>query len=148
VILLAGLALAAPGAFAQDDTLTKSQVIDQSADICRALIADTERHVRRLQNADGPNGVVRHGRRFVRDSRPYVRDLGDLQEPSGAEKYRRFVDNTDEALDWLAKAFNALEARRGRRAERRATISGRHAARAKRAARRYGLRRPCVVYVS
>jgi hypothetical protein len=146
-LLVLALALTASLATAQEP-LTKQQVIDRSAGICRDLVDDTVKHVRGMRRADGPNGVVRHGRRFVRDSRPHVRELRDLPEPSGAVMYRRFVNNTDEALDWLAKALNALEARRGGLAKRRADTSGEHAARAKRAARRYGLRRSCIRYVS
>ena len=147
LLLVLALALTASAASAQEP-LTKQQVIDRSAGICRDLLDDTLPHVRAMRRADGPNGVVRHGRRFVRDSRPHVRALRDLPEPETAVKYRRFVNNTDEALDWLAKALNALEARRGGLAERRADTSGEHAARAKRAARRYGLRRPCLTYLS
>ena len=130
------------------ESLTKPQIIDRSAGICRDLNEDVAPHVRRLNRAEKPRGVIRHGRRFVRTSRPYVRDLAELVPSDGARRYRRFVNNTDGALDLLAAALNALEARRGRLAERRADAAGNRAARAKGAARRYGLRRSCVRYVS
>jgi hypothetical protein len=130
------------------ETLTKREIIDRSAGICRDLNEDAAPHVRRLQRADGRREAVRHGRRFIRTSRPYVRDLRELVPPEGARLYRRFVNNTSTALDWLDAAFDAIEARRGRLAKRRAEKAEVHAARAKRAARRYGLRRSCIRYVS
>ena len=146
LVLVGILALVVPAASAQEP-LTKRQVIDRSAAICRDLNEDATPHVKRLENADGPNQVVRHGRRFIRTSRPYVRDLADLTASAG-RRYRRFVNNTDAALDWLAAALNALDARRGALTERRLKKVEDHAARAKRAAKRYGLRRSCVRYVS
>jgi len=130
------------------EPLTKGQIIDQSAAICRDLNEDVAPHARKMRRADGLNGFIRHGRRFVRTSRPYVRDLADLTPPDGGRRYRRFVSNTQEALDLLERALNALEARRGRLAERRANESGEAAARAKRAAKRYGLRDSCITYVT
>jgi hypothetical protein len=130
------------------EPLTKRDIIDRSAGICRDLNEAVAPHVRGLNRAEKPRGVIRHGRRFIRASRPYVRELGDLTPSDGGRRYRRFVNNTDAAVDWLADALDALEARRGRLAQRRAAISGEHAARAKRAAKRYGLRRSCIRYVS
>ncbi len=148
VSALAAATLVPAMAVAQDDTLSKAEVVDQSADICRALIVDSAPHFEKMRRADGVNGVVRHGRRFVSASRPYVRDLRDLREPEAAVKYRRFVNNTDAALDWLAAALDALDARRGNLARERADRSDVHAARGEAAARRYGLRRPCIRYIS
>ena len=144
--LVCTLALIVPAATAQEP-LTKSEIVDQSATICRDLNEDALPHARRLDNADGVNEAVRHGRRFVRTSRPYVRDLADLK-PSAGRRYDRFVNNTWMALDWLDEALDALDARRGALAKRRAQKAGNHADRAKRAAKRYGLRRSCIKYVS
>jgi hypothetical protein len=58
------------------------------------------------------------------------------------------VNQTWTALDWLDETLDALDARRFRLAERRAEKTGDAAARAKRAAERYGLRRSCIRYVS
>ena len=146
-VVVSVLMFAAPVAMAQE-TLTKDQVVARSGAICRDLLDATLPHVRKMRRADGPNGFIRHGRRFVRESRPYVRDLRDLPEPETAVKYRRFVNNTWEALDLLDKAFNALEAGRGNLAERRANESGDQAQVAKQAAKRYGLRDSCITYVS
>ena len=129
------------------EPLTKGEIIDQSAAICRDLNEDALPHVRRLENADGVNEAVRHGRRFVKTSRPYVRDLADLKASAG-RRYDRFAEKTWAALDWLDAAFDALDARRGALAERRAENASDAAARAKRAAKRYGLRRSCITYVS
>jgi hypothetical protein len=101
-----------------------------------------------MQRADTANKVVRHGRRFIRTSRPYVRDLGDLDPAGEGRRYRRFVNNTATALDWLDALINAVEANRGQLAEERAKKVSNHVARARRAAKRYGLRRSCIRYVS
>ena len=132
---------------AQDTTLTKQEIVDQAGGICRDLNEDALPHARRLNRSDGVNEAVRHGRRFVRTSRPYVRDLADLK-PDAGRRYDRFVDNTWTALDWLDEAFDALEVRRGSIAERRAEKAEKFAHRAKRSGKRYGLRRSCIRYVS
>ncbi len=145
--MLAVLALATSVAVAQEP-LTKDEIVARSGAICRDLNEAVAPHVRRLNRAERPRGVIRHGRRFIRTSRPYVRDLADLVPPEGEIRYRRFVNNTFSALNWLDAAIDALEARRGRLAESRADTAAARAARAKRAARRYGLRRSCIRYVS
>ena len=147
LLILSMLAFAAPAAMAQDEPLTKQEIIDQSGGICRDLNEDALPHARRLNRADGVNEALRHGRRFVRTSRPYVRDLADLK-PDAGRRYDRFVNNTWTALDWLEDALDALEARRGRLAQRRAEKAENFANRARRAATRYGLRRSCIRYVS
>ena len=83
----------------------------------------------------------------MRTSRPYVRDLVDLTPSDGALRYRRYANNTARALDLLAGAIKALDADRGRLAKRRAAASGDHAARARHAGERYGLRRSCIRYL-
>lgn len=147
LIVLSAFVLATPVAMAQDGSLTKQEIVDQSGGICRDLNEDALPHVRRLNRSDGVNEAVRHGRRFVNTSRPYVRDLADLK-PDAGRRYDRFVNNTWTALDWLDEAFDALEARRGNLAERRAEKAETFANRAQRAARRYGLKRSCIRYVS
>jgi hypothetical protein len=146
LLAVSALALASPVAIAQEP-LTKEQIIDRSAGICRDLNEDALPHVRRMTRSDSVNEAVRHGRRFIRTSRPYVRELADLK-PSAGRLYDRFVNNTWTALDWLGEYLDAVEARRGALAERRGEKVGNHAQRARRAAKRYGLRRSCIVYVS
>jgi hypothetical protein len=132
---------------AAQEPLTKPEIIDASGSICRDLNEDALPHARRLARADGRREAIRHGRRFVRTSRPYVRDLADLK-PDAGRRYDRFVDSTWTALDWLDKFLNALEAHRFQLAERRGEKVGDAATRARRAAKRYGLRRSCITYVS
>ena len=140
------LALAAPAAAAQEP-LTKPEVVDESGAICRDLNEDALPHAERFSGAETRRAAIRHGRRFIRTSRPYVRDLADLK-PDAGRRYDRFVNKTWTALDWLDAALNALEARRGNLAERRAEKVGDAATRARRAAKRYGLRRSCIRYLS
>ena len=65
LLVLSALVLAVPAAIAQEP-LPKQEIIDRSAGICRDLNADVAPHARKIENADGPNELVRHGRRFVR----------------------------------------------------------------------------------
>jgi hypothetical protein len=146
LLVVSILALAAPAAIAQEP-LTKPEIVDQSGAICRDLNEDALPHARRFSGAETRRGAIRHGRRFIRTSRPYVRDLADLK-PDAGRRYDRFVDKTWTALDWLDEALDALAARRGRLAGRRAEKVGDAAARARRAAKRYGLRRSCIRFVS
>ena len=152
IVLVAGTAVFAPLANAQtEDELTRGELVDRSGRICSNLQEATIPHVRRMNraaDAGNVNGVVRHGRRFVRTSRPYVRRLGELRPSAERDRYRRFVDNTRTALNWVDSALDALAARRGRLAQRRIETADRHAARAKGAARRYPLKRACIRYVS
>jgi hypothetical protein len=101
------------------DSLTKPEIIDQSAGICRDLNEDALPHAKRFTEAETRRAVLRHGRRFVRTSRPYVRDLADLK-PDAGRRYDRFVNQTWSALDWLDALLDAVEAhRRGLAAARR-----------------------------
>jgi hypothetical protein len=129
------------------DSLTKPEIIDQSAGICRDLNEDALPHAKRFTEAETRRAVLRHGRRFVRTSRPYVRDLADLK-PDAGRRYDRFVNQTWSALDWLYALLNAVEANRGGLAERRGEKVGDAAARARSAAKRYPLRRSCIKFVS
>jgi hypothetical protein len=146
LLVLSTLALAAPAAIAQD-SLTKAEIVDASGAICRDLNADALPHLRRFQQSETRRAAIRHGRRFIRTSRPYVRDLADLK-PDAGRRYDRFVNNTWTALDWLDEYLDALEARRFGLVERRGDKVGNHATRARHAAMRYGLRRSCIRYVS
>ena len=146
LIVLSTLAVAVPVATAQEP-LTKAAIIDQSGAICRDLNDDALPHLRRFVRSETRRAAIRHGRRFVRTSRPYIRDLAGLK-PDAGRRYDRFLDQTWTALDWLDATLDALEARRGRLAERRAEETGDAATRARRAAKRYGLRQSCITYVS
>ena len=147
LIVVSMFALAAPVAMAQG-SLTKQEIIDQSAAICRDLNEDVAPHVEGLNRAETRRGVLRHGRRFVRDSRPHIRDLADLVPSEGALRYRRYVNHTKAAVNWLDSALDALEAHRDRIADRRGETASEHAGLAKRAGRNYGLRRSCIRYVA
>jgi hypothetical protein len=146
LLVLSTLAVAVPVATAQE-ALTKPDIVDESGAICRDLNEDALPHLRRLQQAETRRAAIRHGRRFIRTSRPYVRDLADFK-PDAGRRYDRFVNQTWTALDWLGEYLDALEARRFPLAERRGDKVGDAAARARRAAKRYGLRRSCVKFVS
>jgi hypothetical protein len=146
LLVVSTLALAAPAAIAQE-SLTKAEIVDESGGICRDLNEDALPHLRRFQQAETRRAAVRLGRRFVETSRPYVRDLADLK-PDASRRYDRFVNKTWTALDWLDEALDALEARRFRLATRRVEKIGDATFHARRAAKRYGLRRSCIKFVS
>jgi hypothetical protein len=146
------LAIATPVAAAVEPATSKREIIERSAPICRDALEAIQPHIVAMNNAER-NGklrkFIRHGRRVVREARPRVRKLDVLSPQSdGRRRYRRFVNNTVSALDLLDGAFDALEARRGRLAQRRGDKSVAHANRARKAARRYGLRDSCVTLVS
>ena len=147
LLVVSTLALAAPAAALAQDSLTKQEIIDQSGAICRDLKEDALPLARRFSQAETRRGAIRRGRRLIRTARPYVRDLADLK-PDAGRRYDRFVNKSWTALDWLDEALDALEARRFGLAERRAENVGDAAARARRAAERYGLRRSCIRFVS
>lgn len=143
--------VAAPVVVAQEP-LTKRQIINRSGEICANAVDAVTPHVRRMQRAQRREELrrfIRHGRRVIDTARPYVRRLDKLSPPSdGRTRYRRFVDNTDEALDLLDASLDALADRRGRLAVRRAEAAVEHTNRAERAARRFGLRESCILFVS
>lgn len=152
-VLLSALALAAlatPVAMAQ--AATKQEIIDRSGAICGDALVALAPHLQRMREAQRQERVrkfIRHGRRLVRTGRRFQRRLGDLRPPAeGRKRYRRFVNNTGTALDWLDGAFDALADRRGRLARRRSQTAQEHLDRARRAARRYGLRDSCIEFVS
>jgi hypothetical protein len=131
--------------------LTKEQIIKRSAPICRDIIEASTPHLERADEAakqGNINRFIKESRRAIFEVRPYVRDLRELQQPTGARKYKRFVHHGSVALDWLDLALDALEAEREDLARERQAIALQHAARAKQAAKRYGLRRPCIRVVS
>ena len=143
VALLCSVAASAP---AQEERLTKREVIERASPIC----ADAERamkpHLRRFNRAaerERLRAMVRHGRRMIRAARPRVRRLAALVQP-GHDRYRRFVSNLRASLASLDSSFDALSAGRPRLAVRRARRAERQADRGERAGRRYGLRKPCI----
>ncbi|HYH57757.1 MAG TPA: hypothetical protein VD790_00865 [Thermoleophilaceae bacterium] len=148
--LLALASLCAPAALAQEEEEpTKEDIVRESGPICSEMTDATRRHVRKFRRATrqgNANKLVRHGRRFVQTSRPYVRELGRLDPPfeGGRGAYLRFVNNTDLALDRLREYLRAVAHERPRKARRRARHSLTHVARAERSAEKYGLRRSCV----
>ena len=153
-VLLSALALAAlatPAATAQDSA-TKQEIIDRSGAICGDALVALAPHLREMEEAERQGRVrkfVRHGRRLVRTGRRFQQKLADLRPPAeGRRRYRRFVNRTATALDWLDGAFDALADRRGRLARRRAQTAQEHLDVARQAARRYGLRDSCIEFVS
>ena len=153
-ILLSALALAAvatPVATAQDSA-TKEEIIDRSGAICSDALVALAPHIREMREAERQGRVrkfIRHGRRLVRTGRRFQGRLADLRPPTeGRRKYRRFVNRTATALDWLDDAFDALADGRGRLAQRRARTAQDHLDVARQAARRYGLRDSCIEFVS
>ena len=146
------LLLAVPGAAIAQDSLTKSEIIERSAPICRDAIDAIRPHLREMNQAlqnEQLRKFIRHGRKLVRAARPYARQLDELSPQSdGRTRYRRFVNNTLSALDWLDGAFDALASGRGRLAEKRSQEAGEDTDIARRAARRFGLRESCITFVS
>jgi hypothetical protein len=134
-----------------EEVLTKRQIIKRSAPICRTIIEVSRPHLERAEEAADQgklNRFIKESRRAIFEIRPYVRDLRELVPPTRARNYRRFVRQGSTALDWLDLALDALEAERENLAIRRQKTALEHLARAKRAAKRYGLRRPCIRVVS
>jgi hypothetical protein len=151
LLLVLTLAVAAPVAIAQEAT-SKREIIERSAPICRDALEAIQPHIVAMDEAERsnrPRKFVRHGRRLVDKVRPRVRELDELSPQSdGRRRYRKFVNNTDSALDWLDAAFDALAAGRVRLSRSRAETAVAHTNRARRAARRFGLRDSCVTLVS
>jgi hypothetical protein len=134
-----------------EEPLTKEQIVNRSAKICSDITEAVEPHLERANQAAEQKNIdrfIRESRRAILSARSYVGDLKDLRPPTGARKYRRFVRQGELALDWLDAALDALEAGHVNRAESRRDTALEHLMRAKRAARRYGLRRPCIRVVS
>ena len=152
-VLLSALALAAIATSAATaQAATKQEIIDRSGAICGDALVALAPHIRRMNEAQRQGRLrkfIRHGRRFVRTGRRFQRRLADLRPPpEGRRRYRRFVDQTAIALDWLDSALDALADRRARLARRRSQTAQEHLARARQAARRYGLRDSCIEFVS
>jgi hypothetical protein len=133
------------------DDLTKPEIIDRSAPICRNLLDAIEPHVENVEEAESEGDwdvVIREGRLAIKASRPHGRELRRLRPETGAHKYKRFIDHARMALDWLERSLDALEDERVELANSRRQTALDHFARAKRAAKRYGLRRSCIKVVS
>lgn len=142
---------AAPAAVAHEEPLTKRQIVKRSAPVCNSILEASKPHLERAEQAAQAGDLerfIRQSRLAIFKVRPYVRDLQDLQPPDGARKYERFVRHGSLALDWLDLALDALEAEREDLAKSREATALEHVARARRAAKRYGLRRPCIRVVS
>jgi hypothetical protein len=151
-IVALSLAFAAPvTSVAMADDLTKPEIIERSAPICRDLLDAIQPHVEHVEDAESKaqwDRVIREGRLAIKASRPYGRELRRLRAETGAHKYKRFIDHARVALDWLGRSLDALEEERLELATSRRQTALDHFARAKRAAKRYGLRRPCIKVVS
>jgi hypothetical protein len=133
------------------DDLTKQQIINRSGPICSDLLDAIRPHVEKANEAMAKeqwDRFIREGRRAISSARPYGRELRRLRPETGARRYGRFVDHGRAALNWLERALDALEAQRIELANNRQQTAREHFARAKRAAKRYGLRRPCIKMVS
>jgi hypothetical protein len=134
-----------------NEQLTKQQIINRSAPICRDLLEAIEPHIEKAEAARAKEQwerFIHEGRLAISLGRPYGRELRRLRPETGARKYGRFLDHARAAVDSLERAFDALEAGRTELAARRRETAQEHFRRAKRAAKRYGLRRPCIKVVS
>ena len=146
---LALAALATSTAAAED--LTKRQIINRSAPICRDLLEAIQPHAEKADEARDKqqwDRFIREGRHAISTARPYGRELRRLLPETGARRYRRYLNHAREGLDRLELALDALEAGRMELATSRQQAAQEHFARAKRAGKRYGLRRPCIKVVS
>jgi len=144
------LTLAVPVASA-GEPLSKQQIVDRSAVICRDMLEAAAPHLRRAREAaedDKLERFIRESRRAIDAVRRVEPDLKDLVPPTGALIYRHFVRHGRTALDLLDAALDALEQRRLRLARERRGSALEHLERARHAARRYGLRRSCIRLVS
>ena len=138
-------------ALASGETLTKQQIINRSGPICRDLLEAIKPYVERANDAmkkGQTERFIRASRRAIDVARPYGNDLEDLRPAHGGRRYRRFVNQGQIALAWVDLALDALENDRPRLSRTRNETALKHLARAKRAAKRYGLRRPCIRVVS
>jgi len=150
LLLVCLLTLVASSASA-GEPLNQQQIIDRSAGICREMRDAAAPHLKRAQQASDQNQIerfIRESRRAIDAVREVDPDLQDLVPPNGALAYRRFVQNGRRALSLLDAALDALEAGRTEIAQSRRASALEHLERAKRAARQYGLRRPCIRLVS
>jgi hypothetical protein len=133
------------------EDLTNQQIINRSAPICRDLLDAITPHLEKVEDATSKGQyekVIREGRRAISAARPHGRNLRRLRQETGARRYGRFVDHSRAALDWLGRALDALEDERIELAKSRRRTAQSHFARAKRAGKRFGLRRPCIQIVS
>jgi len=134
-----------------EEPLTKEQIVNRSAQICSDINEAVAPHLERANQAAEQKNIdrfIRESRRAILSARPYVADLKDLQPPTGARRYRRFVRRGERGLDLLDAALDALEAGRVNLAKGRRDTALEHMRRAKRAAKRYGLRPSCIQVVS
>jgi len=132
--------------------LTKSELIERSGEICAhgdaAMQPYDEKAARAIERGDLQAGV-RPARKSIRIGRRHLARLADLNAPQrGIERYRNFIDRTREYIRWLDLSIDAIAAERWRLAKRRATKAQREYMRAKRAARRYPLKRACIKFLS
>ena len=151
LVFTLAVAVLVPSVSVAEEQLTKQQIINRSAPICKDLLDAIQPHIREVEDAESKgewDRVIREGRRAIRAARPYGRELRRLRPETGAWKYGRYLDHAREALDWLERSLDALEAERLEAARNRRQTAQRHFARAKQAANRYGLRRPCIQVVS
>ena len=133
------------------ESLTKQQIINRSTGICREMRDAAAPHLERAERAaeqDHADRFIRESRRAIDAVREVEPDLSDLVPPTGARKYRRFVRHGRTALLLLDRALDALEQGRTELALSRRAAALEHLDRARHAARRYGLRRPCIKLVS
>jgi hypothetical protein len=133
------------------EDLSRQQIVTRSAPICRDLLDAIRPHVERANDAMAKqqwDRFIREGRRAIDTARPYGRKLRQLLPDTGARRYRRFLNHARAGLNWLEVALEALEAQRFELAKHRQRLAQRHFSRARRAARRYGLHRPCIKVVS
>jgi hypothetical protein len=132
--------------------MTKEQIRDRSAEICRngdrAMQPHDDRAMRAANQRDW-NAFVRHARRSIRIGRRHIRRLGDLKPPAaGRARYLTFVEQAEVMVRWLDAGVDAIAARRFRRAAARIERAEIHQKRAVRAARRYPLRRACIRFLN
>src|SRR5688572_9820033 len=97
------------------EELTRNQIINRSAPICRALLDAVQPHVERAEDArtkEQWDRFIREARRAISTARPYGRELRTLHPATGARRYARFLEQGRRGLDSLGRALDALEARR------------------------------------
>src|SRR5687767_12319636 len=94
------------------EALTREQIIDRSAEICREMREAAAPHLERADQAveqNQPHRFIRESRRAIDAVREVEPDLSDLVPPTGARNYRRFVRQGRIALIVLDRALDALE---------------------------------------
>ncbi|MEA2386455.1 MAG: hypothetical protein QOJ22_629 [Thermoleophilaceae bacterium] len=152
ILVLVAVGAAGFGLAALAEGATKGQIVDRAAEICangnRAMQPYDDRTKRAADRGDR-RAFVRNARRSIRIGRRHLRRLAELRPPRpGRRHYRSFLEHTRTMANWLDAAVDALAAGRDGRAQRRSREAERASARAKAAARRYGLRRACIRYVT